>query len=53
MKNKIINRILIIGGTGFIGKHLIEELKKKRFAIISPTKKKFNLKKKKINDSIS
>ena len=41
-------KILIIGGTGFIGFHLINLLKKKDFEIVSVSKNKFS--KNKINN---
>ena len=37
-------KILIIGGTGFIGFHLINLLKKKDFEIVSVSKNKFSKK---------
>ena len=43
----MIKKILIIGGTGFIGKNLIKKLRSKNFQIISLSKKKQLLKKKK------
>lgn len=48
MKKKTINKILIVGGSGFVGKHLVKELKKKKFNIIKPKKKFFNLRNKKL-----
>lgn len=48
MTNKTINRILIVGGSGFIGQHLIKELKKKKFKIYIPKKKELNLRNKKL-----
>jgi nucleoside-diphosphate-sugar epimerase len=37
-KNKKKNTLLILGGTGFIGKNLCEYARKKNFTVISASK---------------
>ncbi len=45
----MIKKALVIGGTGFIGSHLVNFLKKKNFYVISFSKKKIKNKKKSKN----
>ena len=40
MKKKTLNKILVLGGQGFVGKHLVNELKKSKFIILDPKKKR-------------
>ena len=48
MKKKTLNKILVLGGQGFVGKHLVNELKKSKFIILDPKKKELNLQNKKL-----
>lgn len=57
MKTKIKKtkkKILIIGGNGFIGRHLVNFIKKKNFFLIHPSRQELNLlKKKKLYDYLN